>query len=299
MVNMHFSLQRESLHRKDAHKLSQWKCSTDARVMLVFNGLPSIGAAPYYLPIGEISTTDHEALIFLGCYQQRPTFALRCDQDTYGGKPVAWGDVRRCTHLLDGETLHIAMQAKALAHWHQFHQFCSNCGVKTQMQDAGYRRQCPACQTDHFPRCDPAVIVGVEFEDMLLLGRQNGWPEKRYSLVAGFAEPGESVEQAVVREVMEETGITVTSVEYLHSQPWPYPASLMLAFSAIAEQGKIELHDKELENARWVSRQALQEALRDGSIILSPRASIAYQIIRRWYDRNGASLDELTRDAWF
>ena len=297
-MDIFFSLQRESLQRRNPERLQSWQNDKNARVMLVHDGQLSIAAEPHYRGLYALTAQQKSELILLGLYQGLPTFALRVEHAQFHGEEIAWGDLRQCAHLLDAETLSIAIQAKALCHWHQTHPFCARCGKPTVMKDAGYRRLCEHCQAEHFPRCDPAVIVGVQFNGQLLLGRQSGWPEKRYSVIAGFAEPGESLEQAVVREVMEEAGIRVKTVRYLQSQPWPYPSSLMLAFMAEAEHDDIELRDQELENARWVSRESLQTAMQAGDIKLPPRASIAYQIIQQWYEQEGADFAALIKNVW-
>jgi NAD+ diphosphatase len=150
--------------------------------------------------------------------------------------------------------LSILAQARSLVYWHERHGFCAVCGHKTAMADAGYRRHCPSCLADHFPRTDPVVIMAVTHGDNILLGRQRAWVPGMYSAVAGFMEPGETVEQAVAREVKEETGIVVGKVSYVASQPWPFPSSLMIGCIAEAASTAISLDDKELENARWFSR---------------------------------------------
>jgi NAD+ diphosphatase len=152
------------------------------------------------------------------------------------------------------EQLSILAQARSLVHWHEKHGFCSNCGHKTEMSDAGYRRHCPACKTDHFPRTDPVVIMAVTHGDRILLGRQKAWAPGMYSAIAGFMEPGETIEQAVAREVKEETGVSTGAVRYVASQPWPFPSSLMIGCIAEASSEAISLDDQELEAARWFSK---------------------------------------------
>jgi NAD+ diphosphatase len=150
--------------------------------------------------------------------------------------------------------LSIVAQARSLVHWHERHGFCANCGHKTEMSDAGYRRHCPSCKLDHFPRTDPVVIMAVKHGDNILLGRQKAWAPGMYSAVAGFVEPGETIEQAVAREVKEETGVIVGKVTYVASQPWPFPSSLMVGCIAEAVDTKITLDQIELENAQWFSK---------------------------------------------
>ncbi|WP_196503740.1 NAD(+) diphosphatase [Aestuariivirga litoralis] len=158
------------------------------------------------------------------------------------------------SNMLSREELSIVAQARSLVHWHERHGFCANCGHATQMSDAGYRRHCPSCKTDHFPRTDPVVIMAVRHGDNILLGRQKAWAPGMYSCVAGFMEPGETLEQAVAREVFEETGVVVGKVTYVASQPWPFPSSLMIGCIAETDQAEIIVDEKELENARWFSR---------------------------------------------
>lgn len=154
-------------------------------------------------------------------------------------------------HTVPREKLSILAQARSLLHWHEKHGFCANCGSKTDMADAGYRRTCLVCTTDHFPRTDPVVIMAVRHAGKLLLGRQKSWVAGQYSAIAGFMEPGETMEQAVAREVKEETGIAVGNVQYIASQPWPFPSSLMIGCVAEAINSDIIVDEKELEAARW------------------------------------------------
>jgi NAD+ diphosphatase len=169
-----------------------------------------------------------------------------------------------------------------LGNWHASHRRCPRCGEATEVVDGGWVRRCPADGSDHFPRTDPAVIVLVhDGADRCLLGRQPTWPRGRYSTLAGFVEPGESLEQAVVREIREESSVTVGDVVYRGSQPWPFPASLMLGFEARVTDGTAAVGDDELEDVRWFSRADL----RRGEPMLPPPASIAHWLITSWLDR--------------
>lgn len=183
----------------------------------------------------------------------------------------------------EGELL---AHARALAYWHRRHRFCGDCGHPTEGAQGGHVRVCsnPQCGRQHFPRTDPAVIVLVTAGERCLLGRQPSWLPGRYSTIAGFVEPGESLEAAVVREVGEETGVRVREVRYQSSQPWPFPASLMLGFRAVAEGEDIHLGDEELEDARWFSREELERAMEEGALRLPGRISIAYRLIEDWFD---------------
>jgi NAD+ diphosphatase len=162
---------------------------------------------------------------------------------------------------LTQERLSILAQARSILHWHASHGFCAKCGAKSLMADAGYKRVCPSCKTEHFPRTDPVVIMAVRHGDQILLGRQASWPPNMFSALAGFMEPGETIEQAVAREVLEEAGITVGSVSYVTTQPWPFPSSLMIGMIAEAITTEIKLDPAELEDARWFTRADLEMML--------------------------------------
>jgi NAD+ diphosphatase len=188
-------------------------------------------------------------------------------------------------------------QARALQHWHQRHRFCSACGGAIRFVRAGWLGQCEACGGEHYPRTDQAVIVAVGDGERLLLGRQASWPPRRWSVVAGFVEPGETLEQAVAREVLEETGVRVRAARYLASQPWPFPGSLMLGFLADAD-GDEPVVGEELEAARWftadevraglVGDWAQSEGEDPGGMVLSSPISIARHVIRAWLHQHDA-----------
>jgi NAD+ diphosphatase len=187
--------------------------------------------------------------------------------------------------LLSDRDAGLLTHAVALEHWHRSHRFCSKCGNPTEVAAAGHIRRCAHCGTEHYPRTDPAVIMAVtDPEERLLLGRGSSWDQRRFSVLAGFVEPGESLEQAVAREVAEEAGLTVTSVTYMGSQPWPFPYSLMLGFNAtVDDPERMRADGEEVLEVRWFSRQELAEATASGEILLSGRISIARALIERWY----------------
>jgi NAD+ diphosphatase len=160
--------------------------------------------------------------------------------------------------LLPPEELSILAQARSLLHWHDTHTFCAKCGQPSQMQDAGYRRHCEACGADHFPRTDPVVIMAVCLGHKTLLGRQKSWPPGMYSALAGFMEPGETIEAAVRREVFEEVGVRLGKVDYVASQPWPFPSSLMIGMIGEAESEDLTIDENEIEAARWFEADELQ-----------------------------------------
>ncbi|WP_131195158.1 NAD(+) diphosphatase [Lichenihabitans psoromatis] len=187
--------------------------------------------------------------------------------------------------LVSNDDLGALAQAKAVTHWHRQHRFCSNCGTPTEVAGAGWRRECPACGTHHFPRTDPVVIMLAVDGERCLLGRQARFPERMYSCLAGFLEPGETFEDAVRRELHEEAGITTGYVAYLGSQPWPFPASIMLGCVAQAIETDITIDTTELEDARWFTREetrAMLEGRHEGGLTCPPPMAIAHHIMRAW-----------------
>jgi NAD+ diphosphatase len=180
----------------------------------------------------------------------------------------------------------LLVHAVALEHWHRLHSFCSRCGHRTEKAGAGHLRRCTSCAAEHYPRTDPAVIMLITDEqDRCLLGRQALWPEGRWSTLAGFVEPGESIEQAVAREVLEEAGVRVGEVSYRASQPWPFPASLMLGFVGKVAPGgaEITVDGEEIAEARWFSREELRAGWESGEIVPPTGISIARHLIEQWY----------------
>lgn len=193
--------------------------------------------------------------------------------------------LREAGPLLSDRDAGLMTHAVALANFHDSHHFCPHCGEPSEPVSSGHARRCTVEGTDEFPRSDPAMIVLVtDPDDRCLLARNSAWPAHRVSILAGFVEAGESAEQAVAREVSEETGITVGQVRYLGSQPWPMPQSLMLGFRAEAAGSlEIRVDEDEIAEARWFSRAELTAAIADGAIRLPPPVSIAHQIIQSWY----------------
>lgn len=193
--------------------------------------------------------------------------------------------LRHVGAVLDDRDSGLLTHAVALEHWHSTHRYCPSCGGPTELAAAGHVRVCPADGSEHFPRVDPAVIMLLRDErDRVLLARGPAWPENRRSILAGFVEPGESLEQAVAREVREEVGLPVRDVRYLGSQPWPLPRSLMVGFFARTD-GDLPLRTdpEEILDAAWYTREELRAAVEAGEVLLPPPLSIAAQLIKRWY----------------
>jgi NAD+ diphosphatase len=195
-----------------------------------------------------------------------------------------WAGFRDIAAVLNSTDAALFVEASAIANWHSTHTHCPHCGVPTVVEAGGWVRRCPQDNSEHYPRTDPAIIVTVVGPDgRLLLGGGGPLDAKNYSTLAGFVEPGESLEQAVIREIHEEVGVRITSCQYLGSQSWPFPASLMLGFSAVTEDTEATPDGVEVTRARWFSRDELQAAVLAGEITISSRLSIARSLIEHWY----------------
>jgi NAD+ diphosphatase len=197
----------------------------------------------------------------------------------------SYAGLREIGGVLDDREAGIAVNVIGLANWHAVHTHCANCGAHTEVVDAGHVRRCPDCGLSHFPRSDPAIIVLVtDDQDRALLGRNPNWPPGRYSTLAGFVEPGESLEAAVRREVFEESGVVIgDDVYYAGSQPWPMPSSLMLGFYARATGFEIEVDADEIVDARWFSRDDLRALVDAGDMALPGNISISRRLIEGWF----------------
>ena len=209
----------------------------------------------------------------------------RADDPATGTRPLGLRAAAASLPQADGG---LAAHAAALVNWHRRHRHCAVCGAPTEISDGGIVRRCPRCGTQHHPRTDPVVIMLVTDGDRVLLGRQPVWPPGRYSALAGFVEPGESLEEAVVREVREEAGVEVGPPEYVASQPWPFPTSLMIGFTAPYRSGEPHRVDEELEDVRWFDRHALARALagrEDSPLGVPPPFAIARRLMEQWVQR--------------
>jgi NAD+ diphosphatase len=277
------SLDRLGHLRKDA----AWLESARARGLYLAvwqrRSLVSRGEPPAPVFLGpEIAAAPGAASepVLLGHRGDTPCFAVALNGEAPPPLPGTFEEIRGVGDRLCPADAALLAYARAMIVWHERHRHCSVCGAPTASVEAGHARQCPGCGARHFPRVDPAIIVLVADDERCLLGRQGSWPAGRYSTIAGFVEPGESLEDAVRREVHEETGICVGAVDYHSSQPWPFPSSLMLGFRGRPAGGAIALRDGELEDARWVDRDDIAAR----RILLPPRVSIAYRLIEEWFD---------------
>ncbi len=229
--------------------------------------------------------------IFLGLRDGAAVFGMgisaQAAEKLVGRDDVAVSELRGMAMqgVVPPEELSAVAQAKSLVSWHQRHGFCANCGAKSAMAEGGWKRVCPSCKTEHFPRTDPVVIMLVEKGDKCLLGRQKQFPPGMYSCLAGFVEAAETIEDAVKREIFEESGIRCTDVTYYMTQPWPYPSSLMIGCSARALNDEIVIDKMELEDARWFDRDEAMLMLKrehpDGLAGPHPFA-IAHHLLGRW-----------------
>ncbi|MGO8961684.1 MAG: NAD(+) diphosphatase [Streptosporangiaceae bacterium] len=221
---------------------------------------------------------DHEGIAYFGVAGPIP------EPPESAGNSVRPAPLREAGPLLSDRDAGLMTHAVALANWHETFTHCPRCGSPTDTISSGHARKCPVDASEHFPRVDPAMIVLVtDPADRCLLARNALWPERRVSILAGFVEGGESAEQAVAREVHEETAVIVSAVRYLGSQPWPLPQSLMLGFRAEATSVDIHVDANEIAEARWYSRDDLREAVASGKLLLPPPISIAHRIIESWY----------------
>lgn len=305
-------LDRAAHLRGDAPAMTALRAREDAAVLPVWRGKPlAFGEdrdrlgflAPGHALLAEFPDAPE---VFLGLDENgRPLFASDISEwepDAYDPAtlaqftdpseqhhPATPGDhvfveLRRVMTRLDARGAELAASARALLNWHAAHRFCARCGTPSEVEQAGWQRRCGACGAHHFPRTDPVVIMLITQGHSVLMGRSPGWPARMYSLLAGFVEPGETLEAAVRREVMEEAGIRVGRVRYLASQPWPFPASLMLGCAGEALSRDITLDPVELEHAVWVGRSEMMSALAGEHPDIAParKGAIARFLIENW-----------------
>ncbi len=308
-------LDRAGLLRGDADKLAQAHADPSATCVLLWRGkILAKGDAVDQLALLPMS---HDILkngpggvievpVLLGCMDDgSPLFALDISDWAAEGldlsavgkfvdgseqqhpdlpKGHVFVELRRIMARLNPRDAELAATAKAVIGWHETHQFCAQCGARSEMVQAGWQRSCPSCGGQHFPRTDPVVIMLITNGNSVLMGRSPGWPEGMYSLLAGFVEPGETLEAAVRREVMEEAGVPVGEVRYLSSQPWPFPASLMFGCAGEALSRDIQIDPVEIEDAMWVTRTEMMQAFAGDHPKLLParKGAIAHFLLQHW-----------------
>lgn len=309
-------LDRAAFLRGDAAALARMAADPAARILPFWRGRPLLAGEEAAIdpvlgaglaglaPGAELLSHATGGLIFLGLSGGAPVFAADISpwvpegpEPDFGAffdgsaqhhpdlpAGAAFADLRGAMMRLDPRAAELAATARALLNWHGTHGFCSACGAASLPALGGWQRVCPACNTQHFPRTDPCVIMCVTRGNSVLLGRSPGWPEGMYSCLAGFMEPGEPVESAVRREVFEETAVRVGPVRLLVSQPWPFPASLMIGCAAEATSTEIACDPVEIEDALWVSRERLAAVFAGTDpVIRAPRSgAIAGWMLRQW-----------------
>jgi NAD+ diphosphatase len=290
------SLDRAMTEREDPAVVALLLDDPEARVVAACRGgvLITEGDEPSLLraPLSEGAPVAAQALqepILLGLEDGAAVFAVELDAVAPAAREELTGrgrivSVREAGAVLAQPEAGLAAYLTALLNWHRGHRRCANCGAATAVKEAGYSRRCPRCRTSHFPRTDPVVIMTVESQGRLLLGHRAGWPDARYSVLAGFVAPGESAEEAVIREVREESGIVARDPKFVSSQPWPFPSSLMLGFQARSDGGEPRASDDELDAVEWFTRDEVVDALngRNPALLLPPSVSIARFLIDRW-----------------
>jgi len=234
---------------------------------------------------------------FLGIKDEQAFFVRHLPLEE--GSKLELKTLREIGVHLSPRDIGLSVHAQGLANWHTKHPRCAQCGAATTVISGGSVRRCLIDQSEHYPRTDGAVIVLVkDDQDRVLLGRQKVWPKYRFSTFAGFVEPGESFEHCVVREVREEAGVELSQINYLGSQPWPFPASLMIAFEALTNTPQLARPDgEEIEEIRWFSRAEMKAAILDKSLILPLEISVARQMIKAWYGP-GAEVDLIGSESW-
>ncbi|MGV6850487.1 MAG: NAD(+) diphosphatase [Marinibacterium sp.] len=310
-------IDRAAHWRGDATALNAARTDPAARAVLLWRGKPMVATAqgepgdqlvavPLNHPvISENLGQMREQPIFLGRDATGPVFAADLSawepDDLEPGDPdrfldtslqrhpavpgdFAFAELRQVMARLSAADAEYAATARALFNWHASHRFCARCGEASDVSQAGWQRLCPACGAHHFPRTDPVVIMLITHGSSVLIGRSLGWPEGMFSLLAGFVEPGETLEAAVRREVFEEAGIEVGEVGYLASQPWPFPASLMVGCHGRAKGREITVDPVEIEDALWVTKSELMQAFAGEHPVIKParEGAIARFILHNW-----------------
>ena len=281
-----FAVDRGALMRSNKQWLAELWPLESTRVLYinknqvpVTNDLSLILVQSHTLP-----QVNHQSALLLGIDADHAYLAVMLDEQS--DVAPLWVNLRDVGAQLSPLDVGLAITATALATWHGTNVYCAKCGLPTEISDAGWSRKCPQDCVTHFPRTEPAIIVAVKDDtDRILLGRRTNWPDNWFSTLAGFVEAGESCEAAVVREVREEVGVEldVKSLQYLGSQPWPYPASLMLGYSALALTTEFKPDEDEIAEIRWLSRSELAAQCESGLLKLPNPAAISWHLIEHWY----------------
>ena len=290
-------LDRAGDFRNTPEWLVEQATSPDAMAMVLWDGQPLIEDHHDGPRLAWLSLTharemirDADRELFLGLWKSAPVFAVEFEgaSDPAEGPVKGLGvftGLREAAAMLSGADAAMAGGAKSLFDWRRKHGFCANCGHETKSTAGGWRRVCPACTAEHFPRVDPVTIMLPVFEGRCLLGRQAAWPAGRMSALAGFLEPGETIEEACAREIKEEAGLTVTAVRYHSSQPWPFPSQLMIGLIAEVSDANATPDMTELESVVWLTKDEARAVLAGAHEIKAPpKFAIARTLIQAWVD---------------
>ncbi|WP_333842453.1 NAD(+) diphosphatase [Pelomicrobium sp.] len=290
-------LDRDARLRRNEAQLARLLAGPDTRILPMWGSLHWVGTSePWRLALcapevqGLLEAAD--CPVYLGRAKEVPLFAASVKDEGLVARLAQqgnWCELRQVAAVLPADQAALLAYARALVLWHQASRFCGRCGRPTASAEGGHARRCTGCDQALFPRIDPAVIGLVHGPQRCLLGRHRAWPKGMYSALAGFVEPGEALEQALAREVEEETGVQVLECRYHSSQPWPFPASLMVGFLARALETPLAVDPQELEEARWFSRDELAAGLRAGALQLPPPVSIAFRLVEDWFDQEANS----------
>jgi NAD+ diphosphatase len=276
------TLDRAAQHRTDERWVAERLADPAARAVVVGEEGPWVREQEGEIMPALTPVAATDGVVFLGLDDAGPLFAA---------PEPAPPDARAISLREAGARLRtpdagLVAYAAGILNWHRSHPHCSRCGTKTRIAEAGFLRVCPSCGAEHHPRTDPVVIMLVADGDRVLLGRGPTWGERNYSALAGFVEPGESLEEAVARELREEAGVEIAVATYSSSQPWPFPSSLMLGFHASYAGGEPHVRDRELEDVRWFTRDEVAAAFRgeEGPLHIPPPIAIARRLIEEWLD---------------
>ena len=292
-------INRAAHHRTDPEWLEAAMQREDVLVFLMHKGLPLAdhsGQGLVWLGPEAARLTPQVEKVFLGLDKVgAPIFAINMDErfKLEGSLIEGTGEfinMRAAASSLYPMQGNLASTARSILEWHRSHRFCSKCGAESEVAEAGWKRVCPACGAEHFPRTDPVAIMLAVKDDRCLLGRQSTWPAGFWSALAGFVEPGETLEQAAARELEEEAGIKSdpASAEYLFCQPWPFPSSLMVGIILQAETEEVSVEQDELEAARWITREEARQVLAGThpDIYCPPPMAVAHHILKVWAERD-------------
>lgn len=275
--------------QRSAEQLNAFINHKDCQCVLLIGGRPAVreDQSLWMVHPDELKGINvaEPAPVFLGLKADKtPVFAFSLHEDQALIPSECFQEMRMIAGRMPSEDLAIAGRARSLFQWFHYHPFCSACGNKSTAMNGGMFSRCPKCETDHFPRVNPVAIMLILNGDQCLLGRSAGWPPGAFSALAGFVSPGESLEEACQRETREEVGLDVHSVEYVFSQPWPFPSQLMFGLTCQADKKDITVNKNELETAKWFSRDEVKAVFNKESDVFlrPPRFTIAHQLLRHW-----------------